>query len=287
MSTVKQESADSRPISCVAVVIKAHSMPLARERRLEILSQLEEKGSVRVTALAESFGVAEETIRRDLDRLSHEGQLARTHGGALSIRSDRFDLPLAVRRNSRAREKRSIAQQALSHIQPNDVIALDASTTVLELACLLPDEPLTVITYSLDAARVLIDRPQIQVVCVGGELDAKSVCLLGPVAEANLRQFSISKVFFSCKGVDLERGYSEAATTHASIKSLLLQLAERSYLMADHSKFGVRSMAYFGGLSDANVVITDEQAGAEALSAFKNAGVEVHIAQGRTSTHPR
>jgi DeoR/GlpR family transcriptional regulator of sugar metabolism len=241
------------------------------------LADLQEQGAVRVTALAERFGVAEETIRRDLDKLSDEGQLARTHGGALSIRNDRVDLPLAVRKNSRAVEKQAIAQQALTHIQPHDVIALDASTTVLELVCLLPDMPLTVITYGLDAARLLIDRPQIQVISTGGELDPKSVCLLGPIAEANLRQFSIPKVFFSCKGIDLERGYSEASTAHASIKELLLQLADRSFLLADHSKFGVRSMTYSGDLAAVDVVITDDQTDASFLNALKQVGVETEV----------
>ena len=259
------------------VMVKTKSLPLARERRIEILAELEERGSVRVAALAEQFGVAEETIRRDLDRLSDEGQLARTHGGALSIRHDRFDLPLTVRKNSRALEKRALAEQALTHIQPNDVVALDASTTVLELACLLPDIPLTVVTYGLDVARLLIDRPQMQVIVTGGELDRRSNCLLGPLAEASLRSFSINKAFFSCKGVDLERGYSEASTTHASMKKLLMQLSDRSYLLADHSKFGVRSMVYSGELSSVDVMITNGGTDTRFLAALKDVGVEAEV----------
>ncbi len=251
--------------------------PLARERRLEILATLQEQGSVRVARLAARFDVAEETIRRDLDKLSQAGHLARTHGGALSIRSDRVDLPLTVRKNSRAPEKQSIARQALEHICENDVIALDGSTSVLELACLLPDIPLTVITYSLDAARMLLDRPQIQVISTGGELDTKSVCLLGPIAEANLRLFSINKVFFSCKGIDVERGYSEASTAHASIKELLMQSADQSFLLADHSKFGVRSMTYSGDLSAVDVVITDEQTDRSFLQALQAADVATEV----------
>ena len=80
--------------------------PLARQRRVEILSELQDRGSVRVTSLAARFGVAEETVRRDLDKLSAEGRLARTHGGALSIRNQRFDLPPPVRRTTQALEKR-------------------------------------------------------------------------------------------------------------------------------------------------------------------------------------
>jgi len=263
-------------------MVETNNIPLAIQRRLEILAELQEQGAVRVTPLAERFGVAEETIRRDLDKLNEKGRLARTHGGAISIRNDRIDLPSAARRTSQAIEKQRIAQHALSHIQPHDVVALDASTTVLELTCLLPDMPLTVITYGIDTARLLIDRPQIQVISTGGELDARSVCLLGPVAEATLRQFSINKVFFSCKGIDLERGYSEASTSHASIKRLLMQLADRAYLLADYTKFGVRSMSYSGDLQAIDVVITDDATDASYLSALGKAGVETEIVPTRS-----
>ena len=252
--------------------------PLARQRRLEILSELEDHGAVRVAYLAQRFRVAEETIRRDLDKLSEAGQLARTHGGALSVRSQRFDLPSAIRRNAQAAEKRRIATLALSHIEPNDVVALDASTTVLELACLLPDMPLTVITYGLEAARLLVDRPQVKVVCTGGELDAKSVCMLGPIAEKSLRRFSINKAFFSCKGVDLNRGYCEATVAHASIKRLLMQLASRAYMLVDHSKFGVRSLTYSGRVQDVDVVITDNGSDESFLDSINELGVETEVA---------
>ncbi len=257
---------------------QTNRIPLARERRLEILADLEDQGAVRVTDLAERFGVAEETIRRDLDKLCSEGRLARTHGGALSIRSQRIDLPSSVRRNEHSGEKKRIARHALSFIEPHDVLALDASTTVLELVCLLPDMPLTVITYGLDAARLLIDRPQIHVISTGGELDSKSVCLLGPLAEATLRQFTIGKSFCSCKGVDLERGYSEASTLQASIKRLLMQLADRTFMLADHSKFGVRSMAYSGNVQDADVLITDEKTDKTLLKSLEQAGVQISVA---------
>lgn len=256
---------------------KSNILPLPRERRLEILAELQQEGAVRVGALAERFSVAEETIRRDLDKLGEEGHLARTHGGALSVRRERFDLPSAVRKSSHTNEKQRIAQQALSHIEPHDILAFDASTTVLELVCLLPDMPLTVITYSLDAVHLLADRPQIKVISTGGELDSNSLCLLGPVAEETIRHFSINKFFCSSKGIDLERGYSEASTSHASIKGLIMQLADHVTMLADHSKFGVRSMAYSGKLQSADVVITDDATDIMYLDTLANVGVETEV----------
>lgn len=256
----------------------AKKATLPRQRREEILAELDERGSARVTALAKRFGVAEETIRRDLDKLSNEGRLSRTHGGALNVRYQRFDLPSSVRRNTQATEKRRIAQQALGHIHENDVVAFDASTTALELVCILPDMPLTVVTYGIDAARLLADRPQIQVILTGGELDSQSVCLLGPIAEDSLRRFSINKAFFSSKGVNLERGYSEASLAHASIKRLLMQLATQSYMLVDHSKFGVSSVAFSGEIQDVDVVVTDEGTDANIVETLDQAGVETEVA---------
>lgn len=266
--------------------MKANNIPLAKERRLEILAELKDQGSVRVTELAKRFSVAEETIRRDLDRLSDEGRLSRTHGGALSIRNDRFDLPLSIRKNSRAPEKRSIALKALSYIKPNDVVAFDASTTVLELACLLPNMPLTIVTYALDVARLLIDRPEIKVIVIGGELDAQSICLLGSLAEANLRKFEINKAFFSCKGIDLVRGYSEASLANATMKEALIEVSESSYLLADHTKFGVRSMAYYAEPSGIDELITDDNVESNYLDALEEAGVTVTVAQKTPDSAP-
>jgi len=258
--------------------VKQTVVPLARERRLEILAHLNGQGSVRVAELAEKYHVAEETIRRDLDKLHSEGRLARTHGGALSVRNDRFDLPLAVRKNSRIAEKQAIARCALEFIEPNEVIALDASTSALELACLLPDMPLAVITNSIDAARLLLDRPQLQVISTGGQLDSQSACFLGPLAESTLRQLTIQKAFISCKGIDRNRGYSEASAEHASLKRLLMSLADQTFLLADHSKFGVRSMVYSGDLKDVDRLVTDDQTDGEYLAALTEAGVGVEVA---------
>ena len=265
--------------------------PLARQRRDEILSELEDRGAVRVATLAKRFEVAEETIRRDLDMLSQEGRVVRTHGGALSIRNQRFDLPAAIRRNNFAAEKRRIAYLALSHIEENDVLAFDASTTVLELACILPDMPLTVITQGIEAARLLGDRSQIQVVCTGGELDSQSTCLLGPIAEENISRFNINKAFFSCKGLDLERGLSEASVAHASMKKVLMQQPDQTFLLVDHSKFGVRSMAYSSSVFEINNLITDEATDPSFIEALQQGGVETEVASsgvlpitGRTST---
>ena len=258
--------------------------PLPQERHEQILSLLATEGAVRVAALAQHFSVAEETIRRDLERLGEAGLLVRTHGGALRIRDDRQDAPVAVRRTTNAAQKRAIAREAAALVEEGDTIALDASTTALELADALPDMPLTVVTNSLDTARLLDTRTHIQTTLTGGELETASVCLLGPIAEGTLRQFAFDKAFLSCKAIDPRRGLSEVSVAQASLKRWLLELADESVLLADHSKFGVRSVSFFGMLTEVGTLITDDQTNADFWRPLEDAGIRTLVAKPAVTT---
>ena len=55
----------------------------ATERQQRIAGIVTDEGRASVTALSALFGVAQETIRRDLDQLQADGVLLRVHGGAV------------------------------------------------------------------------------------------------------------------------------------------------------------------------------------------------------------
>ncbi len=245
----------------------------AQERHSHILQRLERDGSVRVAALALELQVTEETVRRDLERLGHDGKLTRTHGGALQLdNGSRRELPFAVRSTAQLLEKRAIASNALSHIVEGDVIAIDGSSSGYCLACTLPNIPLTVITPSVPVVVALSEKSHIRVVCLGGYLDATSMSFSGPLMESSVQQFNIHKLFLSCKGVDIERGLSETTDNLAAVKKCLISRADRTYLLADHTKFGSRSAVVFASLGDIDAIITDQATGREQLSGFAAAG---------------
>ena len=52
------------------------------ERCLAILEILQRQHKVKVTDLAQRFGISEMTIRRDLNFLARQYNISRTHGGA-------------------------------------------------------------------------------------------------------------------------------------------------------------------------------------------------------------
>jgi len=247
---------------------------LAVERQRAIVQMIDDDGAVRVTELARRFLVTEETIRRDLEKLDTEGVVRRIHGGAVRAEVIRGDRLFEGRRNINLAAKRTIAHAAVRHIEEGDVIALDASSTAAELIPLLPDVPFTVVTNSLVVVNALRNRSHLRVVCTGGIFDVPSMSFTGTLAERALASFRITKLFFSSKGIDAERGLSVIEDDQARIKAQMVELAERCYLLADRSKIGVRSTIFFAGLAQVDLLITD--AGPEELEGLS---VEFEVAE--------
>lgn len=247
---------------------------LGSERQRVILRRVQQNGAVRVAQLARELDVAEETIRRDLERLDLDGKLVRTHGGAVPLEPDR-ELPYVVRETANLPAKRAIAAIAARHIRDGDVIALDASSTAIELARAMPHVPLTVLTNSLVGAMVLAARPHARVILTGGVLDAPSMSFVGSLAEDALTRFHINKLFLSTKGVDAQRGLSVASNDHARIKRRMIDLADETFLLADRSKFGVKSVEFFAQVEDIDVIITDVEPSAELSDEFARRAVRV------------
>lgn len=250
---------------------------LASERHREIIARLNAIGGVRVAQLASELSVTQETIRRDLERLDAEGKLIRTHGGAMAVETDRRELPLDVRETVNLEFKRAIARRAVKEIVPGDVIALDASSTAHELAKVIPDIAITVVTNALPIASALIDKPSVRVIITGGILDRPSVSMVGPLAEQSLERFHVQKLFFSCRGLDLARGLSVTADEHAGIKRRMIDVCERAYLLIDSGKFDVRSVEFFAPIDEMDMIITDDGSPSKTLSEIRAKGVLVEV----------
>ena len=232
---------------------------IASQRHRRIVEYVLGRGAGKVTELAREFGVTEETIRRDLRALSQRGELARTHGGAVpTADSDaHVDLPYLRRDAANAPAKAAIGRAALAFVVPGEVIALDASSTAFQLARLLPDEPLTVVTNSFVVCSLLARRERIQVVCTGGTLDPEAAAFTGLHARRTLAALNIHTAFFSCRGVDLERGLSEANDRNAELKLQMIESSRQRVLLLDSSKIGVAAAVFTTPVGIADHVIVE------------------------------
>ncbi|MEO0588908.1 MAG: hypothetical protein AAF078_14870, partial [Planctomycetota bacterium] len=156
------------------------------------------------------------------------------------------DLPLHHRQGQAVAQKRAVAARAAETVAAGATIGLDASSTALQLARALPDVELTVVTPSPLICMELAGRRRLRIVCMGGVLDEDAVSFTGPMAEATLSRLHLDHYYFSCRGVALRRGMTEATDRHASLKAAMLAAADRATLMADAGKFSTSSTVYFG-----------------------------------------
>lgn len=252
---------------------------LAPERQQQILTLLEERGTVRTIDLAEEFQVTDETIRRDLQILSDSGQLTRIHGGASSLSGRPKLQSFTERRSINVDKKRAIALAALEYIQPGRTYAFDSSTTVFELVSTLPDLPYRVLTNAYAVIDQLISHEQTELICTGGRYHRKTHTFVGGDSYHSLRHHNINCAFVSSIGLDPNRGAAEGFEEQAVFKENLVQMAEEVILLIDSTKLLQRSEYFFAGINHLTRIITDKEADPEVIRQLISNGCPVSIAE--------
>lgn len=249
---------------------------LALERRNAILAKLLVDGKVIVSDLSREFGVTEETIRRDLEKLEHDGLAKKTYGGAVKNDSYNIDLPFKVRKKTNVSGKRYIASIISSMIEDGDYLVLDASTTALFVVKnILQKKNITVITNSIEILLVLSDKTDWTVLSTGGRLKEGGLSLLGHQAERMISNFHVDWAICSSKGIDAKLGVTDLNDTEAQIKRSFFCAAKRRVLAVDSTKFDKVSFAKVSDLSEVDVLVTDQKPSNEWMRMFEAAGIEV------------
>jgi DeoR family fructose operon transcriptional repressor len=232
---------------------------LAPQRWDNLRALIRDSGVIRIEDLCRRLKVSPATVRRDLDQLEQGGAIRRVHGGAVSVES-RLDEPVFADKTSlAAREKRRIAEAALTFIEPGDTVYLDGGSTVLELARLLRDRTnLTVVTNSLYGAHELAGRGP-RLIVIGGELRRLSQTMVGPLTARVLQELHLDKAFMGTIGLALIEGLTTTDPSEAFTKKLVMGQARQVIVLADSSKAGKVSFASAGGWENVHVLITDKQ----------------------------
>src|SRR5690242_11752250 len=216
----------------------------AEERQQEILRRTREAGRVDVVTLAEDFGVTMETIRRDLTVLERAGTLRRVHGGAIPLERLGFEPALAARDEVMTAEKERIAKAALAELPQDGAIIIDAGSTMGRLVQVLPaDRELTVVVNSPPLATALATRPSVTVLMLGGRVRGRTLATVEDWALQQLSQLHVDVAFMATNGCSVARGLTTPDPAEAAIKRAMIASAQRSVLLADHTKFAGNYLA--------------------------------------------
>lgn len=235
-----------------------------KERLEETRAYLKVQKSSTIQGLADFLGVSHMTVRRDLSTLSSDDSLKIFHGGVLyqeegeEQHGDGYSLQLA--KTAMHEEKLRIAKKAVSLIESNDIIIIDAGSTGEYIASLLPtDIPLTVICYALNIAAVVSSKKNCTLIVTGGYFHQSSMVLESNEGLALLKQNRANKTFITASGVNYELGVTCSNFFERTTKQTAIKSASTRILVADSSKFGVIKTGHYADITDFDIIITDNK----------------------------
>lgn len=249
---------------------------LVAERQLKIQELVRQQKSVRVKALSRLFSVTEETIRRDLEKMEKRGLLRRSHGGAVCVKDfEGKEVPYFEREITNINEKEEIAKLAVTQIEANDTIILDASSTALYVAKVLENIQLTVVTNSIQVAIELSKKDNINIISLGGNLQSKSLSFVGPLTEISLQSYHVEKAFLSCRSFHITQGIHDSNEQQARVKKKMIDHADNVYMMMDHSKINKIAFSHIYHTNVIDYVITNQQTSSKDIKQIEEKGLTV------------
>lgn len=252
----------------------------AQRRRL-IKQLVNQAGGANTDELAARFDVSYMTIWRDITALEQNGQLQRVRGGAVSLEDSAHAEPAYLSKqplHSQAKER--IARYAARHfVVDDDILFLEAGTTVAAMTKYLHQANLTVVTNGVETIYCTLPRlAELTVMSCGGILRDKAHTFVGPQAERFFQEMRARTFFLGATGLAFPEGVTDPSPFEIQVKRAMAASADRTILLLDSSKFGLRSLLPIIPLGGISVLVTDENAPVEYLTQLRDMGIDVHVA---------
>lgn len=229
---------------------------LKEERHQTILSEVELHNRILLTDIAETLDVSIDTVRRDVKELDGEHKLRRVHGGAISLG---FTTNSARNNNIyKLAEKSIIAEKASALLKDGAVIFIDGGTTCLELARLLPTTyELTCFTHSLPVALELLNKPNVTVIMVGGQVSKESQTSVGASAIHQLSEIKVDFSFIGTGYVDSQYGLTEFDWDIVQVKKAVVKCAKKTVLLSISEKLNSQHRYKTCEINAINTMVTE------------------------------
>jgi len=248
------------------------------ERQALIVELVTARGRVAITELSRRFGVSEMTVRRDLDQLETEGALRRTHGGAARLESGSYEPPFAARMHANAEAKQRIGAEVASLINDGETVLLDGGTTGVAVAEALLGRDITVCALSFRVAAVLAASSAVRLMIAGGLVRPGEQSLVGSAVLRTLQDHRFDTYVMTVSGVTSAAGLTEWNLDDAAVKRAGLDVAARTLVACDASKFGRVAFGRICGIDQVDIFITDASLAVSDRTAVQAAGTDLRIA---------
>lgn len=254
---------------------------LKNQRLKEIMAALDESGSVTVQNLSRKLKVTPETIRRDLEGLEREGKLKRVYGGAIGAGENIEEFDAHTRETINISEKMNLASIAADFVNEGSLVALDDSTTNIEIAKNLAKKfsNLTCITNSFAIAQIFAKNPKMRILLASGRLNNKDLYTYGQSAINFIRMYHADIFFMSASGISLDNGIMDYGFDQFDVKMAMKESSSRVFCVADNTKFEKTATIKVCDLDDVDGIITDKNINLKLIEKLTELGVNLFYPQ--------
>jgi len=146
------------------------------------------------------------------------------------------------------------------------------NVTVPEIAVAGVHRPLTVVTPSVPAARVLATLSQVTVLLLGGKLRSRTISTAGSWITGILSRLVLDLPYLGAEGISGDRGLTVMEPAACAVKA---RAAAARVFTGVHTRFGSHSLSRFAEVSDFDTLITDAGPSAHDARLYTLAGPQV------------
>lgn len=222
---------------------------------LTILRAMQQE--IKVEDLAEMLDVSPLTIRRDLDQLSSQKTIIRTHGGCLSVGRAALETEYHQKVALNFELKRAISMAAAERITAGQTLLMNDGSTTFHLSSRLGGiGPLSIYTNSLAMISELSRFPDIRLILLGGEYNNESYSMRGSFTEQTLEPLHFDQVILGADAVGEDGRCTVSSPEEAHLTKTMLKRGTNKILLADHTKAGKIGHIGYGSLDHFDLWIT-------------------------------
>ncbi len=248
-----------------------------RPKRLDDMEKMViDKKNVSLKELQREFDISMNTVRSDIDEIVKRGRVKKVYGGVCAIDLSSPLLEEYSKRENRYKEiKQDICKKAKDFIDDGDVIFVDSGTTTIYLADYIREKNnITVLTNNITLINSLLPFENVQVIGLGGRVNPKTHSFASVESLKILEFYNIQKAFMAASALSLKNGAMNSSFDEKSIKTGVIEKAEKVYVLCDSSKFENHALLTFCSLEDIDVIISDDEK-SEHRKNFKANGINI------------
>ncbi|SFQ29692.1 DNA-binding transcriptional regulator of sugar metabolism, DeoR/GlpR family [Pseudarcicella hirudinis] len=246
---------------------------LKKERKDLILKEINVHTRISLTDLTTTLNVSEDTIRRDLNELADDGEIIKIRGGAMS---KAYHHSSHLKETYAHNDKLVIAQKALSLLKDDMLVLVGGGTTIRELVKLIPEElRATFMTVNPLTAVELLDKPNIEIILIGGQVSRYSQMAIGGEVHQRLSEMKADLCILGTNAIDAKGGLTDSDWETVQVKKAMIKASEKVAILSITEKLNSVMKMKVADLDEINYLVTELSPDAPELVAYHNNTLEV------------